>query len=315
MGNKECKKYKELIMEKIDGEISDNDKIQLEIHIKSCEDCNIYLRKMERIKKATDSLIYDIPPFLEEKIMSKIAEKEYKQPVFVFDFRRVFAYAVSFSVILFISVFLIYNKFDNKTVQLSDISVTKEVKISKQAKNTELKSKIEKSIEIKSEVAMNENIGTSITETLPAEPKIAINSTNIEEKTQIKPRQDYNIKKIDTIKPGLEAAKVTPIPPVPYNPLLLQDKAIVANNVINPLRGDVATIRFIVDDTVFVKIAIYDKNIRPVSIILNEEKGRGTYEATWSGKGDNNEIVSEGVYFVYIQIGSRVIKKSIIVNK
>jgi hypothetical protein len=137
----------------------------------------------------------------------------------------------------------------------------------------------------------------------------------VEEKSQIKPKQDYNVRKTDSIKPGVEAAKVTPISPVVSNELLSRDKAIVANNVINPLQGDTAIIRFIVDDDAFVKIVIYDKNIRPVSVILNEQKGRGTYEATWSGKGDNNQIVSEGVYFVYVQIGTKVIKKNIIVNK
>lgn len=324
MSNKECKKYKELIMESIDGEIYNNDKIQLDIHLKSCENCNIYFRKMERIKKATNSLIYDIPPFMEEKIMSKITEKEYKQPVFVFDFRRAFAYAASFSLILFISLFLIYNSFDNKTIELSDTPTTSEIQMSKLAKSNELPQKSEKFTDIKSEIAKKEiimqdkqdNINSEVQVALEKEQKMALNSTDeIIEKIQIKPVQDYNVKKIDTIQPGLAAAKVTPIPPIPYNPLLAQDKAIVANNVINPLRGDTAIIKFIVDDTAFVKIIIYDKNVRPVSVILNEEKGRGTYEATWAGKSDNNEIVSEGVYFVYIQIGTRVIKKSIIVNK
>lgn len=322
MSNKECKKYKELIMESIDGEINNNDKIYLDTHLQSCEDCKIYFRKMERIKKATNSLIYDIPPFMEEKIMSKIME-EHKRPIFVFDFSRAFAYAASFSLILFISIFLIYNRFDNKTIKLSDIPTISEIQISKQAKSNESLQKRYKSVEIKSEIAQDinkqnkqKNINSQMQVVLEKEQKIALNSKDIiNEKTQIKPVQDYNVKKIDTIQPGLAVAKVTPIPPIPYNPLLTQDKAIVANNVINPLQGDKAIIRFMVDDTVFVKIVIYDKNVRPVSIILNEEKGRGTYEATWAGKSDNNEIVSEGVYFVYIQIGTRVIKKSIIVNK
>lgn len=324
MSNKDCKKYKELIMESIDGEIIQNDKIQLDIHLKSCENCNIYLRKMEKIKKATGSMIYNIPPFMEEKIMSKITGKVYKQPVFVFDFRRAFAYAFTFGVVLFVSVFLIYNRFDNKIVRLSDMPLNTKNKITEQVKNIELSQKTDKSSDIQSEIVekdidvlnKQDNTIIQVPVTQEKEIKTALNSTDVlDENKQIKPQQDYNVKKIDAGQPGLSAAKVTPIPSVPDNPLLIQEKAIVANNVINPLRGDKAIIRFVVDDTAFVKIVIYDKNIRPVSKILNEEKSRGTYEATWEGKGDNNEIVSEGVYFVYIQIGTRVIKKSIIVNK
>jgi len=55
--------------------------------------------------------------------------------------------------------------------------------------------------------------------------------------------------------------------------------------------------------------------VRPISRILDEYKDRGTYEATWEGRTDTGETVSEGVYFVYVQIGTTVIKKSIIVNK
>jgi len=321
MSNKMCKKYKELIMENMDNEISTNDKIQLDIHIKSCENCRIYLKKMEKIKKVTNSLIYDIPPFMEEKIMSKINEREFKQPVFVFNFRKTFAYAVSFVFILFISIFLIYNKFDNKIVQLADTSTDLKIKIQKQVNNIQTKQNNDAVSDIKTDVIKQElkeqpNILKEDEVKQENNNTIVLKQNNvIDEKSQVKPVQDYNIKKIDTIQPGLSAAKVTPIPPLPYNPLLEQDKAIVANNLINPLQGDKAIIRFIVDDTSFVKIVIYDKNIRPVSVILNEEKSRGTYEATWAGKSDNNEIVSEGVYFVYIQIGTRVIKKSIIVNK
>ncbi|MCX8092666.1 MAG: zf-HC2 domain-containing protein [Candidatus Goldbacteria bacterium] len=324
MSNNDCKKYRELIMENIDGEISDNNKIQMDIHIKNCANCNIYLKKMEKIKNATKTLIYNIPPFMEEKIMSQISGKIYKKPVFSFNFGRVFAYAASFGLVLFISLFLIYNTFDNKIVKLSDLPTNVESQITtQQIKSNEISQKIDKSDEITTEIVKkNTNISDkqenimNIQQIQEKDIKTAMNSIEIkEEEIQDKPRQDYNIKKIDTIQPGLLAAKVTPIPPVPYNPLLAQEKAIVANNVINPLKGDKAVIRFIVDDTAFVKIVIYDKNIRPVSKILNEEKSRGTYEATWEGKSDSNEIVSEGVYFVYIQIGTRVIKKSIIVTK
>lgn len=316
MSNKYCNKYKKLIMERLDGEISDNDNVHLDIHIKTCESCRIYFVKIEKIKKVINTLTYEIPPFIEEKIMSKITQKTYKQPVFYFNLRPVWGYALSFGMVLFVSIFLIYNKFENKTIQLSDIPVISEIPVSKEVKNVEMQKITNKSINAVSEVAKQHDSAIKIQEPFINEQKTALNtSIIIEEKTNIKPIQDYNVKKIDLIKPGLEAAKVTPIPPVPYNPLLEKDKAIVANNVINPLRGDSAIIRFIVDDTAFVKIVIYDKNIRPVSIILNEEKTRGTYEAIWSGKSDNNQIVSEGVYFVYIQIGTRVVKKSIIVNK
>ncbi|HNZ29087.1 MAG TPA: hypothetical protein PKJ42_03750 [Candidatus Goldiibacteriota bacterium] len=52
-----------------------------------------------------------------------------------------------------------------------------------------------------------------------------------------------------------------------------------------------------------------------VAKLIDEEKTPGAYQILWYGKNDNSEVVREGVYFVYIQIGKRVIKKNIIVSK
>jgi hypothetical protein len=114
---------------------------------------------------------------------------------------------------------------------------------------------------------------------------------------------------------GVTAAKVTPVPTQPGLPLLDQNKAIIADNLINPNHGDAARIVIKVEETSIVKILVYDRAGRVVANILNEEKSPGNYEAYWYGKNDSAQTVSSGAYFVYIQIGQRVIKGHIIVNK
>ena len=58
-----------------------------------------------------------------------------------------------------------------------------------------------------------------------------------------------------------------------------------------------------------------EKESRVNEIKEKEKKAAGKYEAYWGGKNDNGQTVTEGIYFVYIQIGTRVIKKNIIVTK
>jgi hypothetical protein len=317
-GLKGCKEYKEQVMEAIDGLITKEGKAGLNTHINACTECRKYLKNMEKIRK-TVSAGYEVPPYLEAKIMAKITGKT-KQPAWQPGLRPVLSFAASFGLVMLLSLFIIYRSFDNKTVTVADMPFMQE-----------------KAVAVKPEIRQ------VVKETAPDVKLAVVNPAEQEINTVSKTQPEINrliaekehgpalklasntsetavtAQKNDVVKTGeasgLVMLKPGVIPTTTDNPLLDKDLAIVANNLINPLRGEFATIIIKVIEPATVKIIIYDKSVRPVSKILDSFKDRGTYEATWEGRTDNGETVSEGVYFVYIQIGTRVIKKSIIVNK
>jgi hypothetical protein len=316
-GLNDCKEYKELVMDEIDGLITKEGKARLNSHIVICADCNKYHTNMEKIIK-TVSAGYEVPAFLEAKIMAKIEESA-DRPAWQFNLRPVLSFAVSFGLVMLVSLFLIYKSFDNKTVIVADIPVIKEKAIAvkpaikqpvKEAAPVVNTAAVEPAIEqVKTASNIQSESNTTYTEEHGPSVKIASNS---QEAAVTAP--SYNVVKTGESS-GLVMLKPGVIPATTENKLLDSDLAIVANNLINPLKGQFATITIKVIDPANVKIIVYDKSVRPISKILDSYKERGTYEATWEGRTDSGETVSEGVYFVYIQIGKRVIKKSIIVNK
>ncbi len=80
----DCTKYRKLIHEFIDNEISNENELALLSHITSCEDCKIYLSNMSKLKTsikesfANHTNLKNID--LSKKIMSKI--KTEKQPTY-----------------------------------------------------------------------------------------------------------------------------------------------------------------------------------------------------------------------------------------
>jgi hypothetical protein len=103
--------------------------------------------------------------------------------------------------------------------------------------------------------------------------------------------------------------------PTPSDAVLDAQIAVVANNMIDTRKAQFATIKVKVDGNEHVKVTIYDKAVRVVAQLIDEDKTPGAYQVDWSGKNENNETVREGVYYVFIQIGNRVIKRNVIVAK
>lgn len=313
-GLKGCNEYKELVMETIDCLITKEVKAGLNEHVKACPDCRKYLKNMQKIRK-TVSVAYEVPPYLETKIMAKITGKA-EQPAWHFNFRPVLSFAASFGLVMIISLFIIYKSLDNKTVTVADMPVIHEKAVAikpaiKTAPVTEAPA-----IKVADEkLVINTalNIAPESNNTYAEEHGPSIQLASNTDKAAVTASQNNVVKTGESS--GLVMLKPGVIPTTTDNPLLDRDLAIVANNLINPLRGEFATITIKVMDPANVKITVYDKNVRPISKILDAFKDRGVYEATWEGRTDSGETVSEGVYFVFIQIGTRVIKKPIIVNK
>lgn len=161
---------------------------------------------------------------------------------------------------------------------------------------------------------MNENVNAINGDTKIMQNKIVQNVpfSGRENKQNKIDAPSYSLSKSDSVSVRMAKEQITPSK---TNPLLERDKAIVGNNLINPLKNEYAIIKIKVEEPSRVRIILYDKRIKVVSNLIDEQKEPGIYEVKWYGRNSNGEIVSEGIYFVYIQIGNTVIKKNIVVVK
>ncbi len=312
---KECKKYRELAMDLVDGLIKPSDRILLEKHIESCADCKKAVINMKKITKFMSEIPVEPPAFLETRIMAHIIKGKQEKASWLTGLRPVLSYAASFGFILIASLLVISRSFNNNTVNVADLppatsqSTAKEapkavkIVVSEPGIRQELRQPEKKKIQ-QANVPV-EAAERSVAVRLP-EPK----SGSVTLATADTAKQAVNVPE-NAQKMAVLGVKET----TTDNPLLDSEGMFVANNLVNPLKGEFATIVVKVTEPENVKIIIYDKNVRPVSRILDEYKSRGIYEARWAGRTDTGETVSEGVYFVYVQIGKRVIKKPVIINK
>jgi|GEM_PF-1051655 anti-sigma factor RsiW len=341
-----CRDYRELIMAKTDGEISAEELSLLEAHIKGCADCADYEKDLIKMAQITSSMKVEAPLYLETRVMEAIKTAP---AVHGFGLGRGLAFALSFTAVLCAAVFIIYDKSD---IQKKDMAVIKQDVHAAQIPETVKAHKYLKPVvniarsqakTINKEVAVNEIVNKKV-----VSPETGVKETAVKEVIASKPEEKapasapymqvpaytpaavpannaVTISKNNdktTISGAVSAARVSAAevskietPTTVAIPLLESEKAIVANNLINPDRGEAAHIVINVEQQSECKIVIYDKSIRVVSVILNGSKAPGKYEAYWYGKNDNGQKVTEGIYFVYIQIGTRVIKKNIIVTK
>ncbi len=315
-----CKKIKRIIQEYIDGLLNQYNRNILFNHISQCENCKEYLENTEKIKFYVSKLKVKEPYYLETKIMAKIREQEHvNEKASIFNLGLIFKPALSFAVaslIIIGSVFLIYNntgdsklslnlpeKSPDKIIKTEDINKAKDIKISKtesNIKNDDIVIAEKKVIQEKTEITISEN--------LKAGNELKIRADTVAKSDEPK----YSLSKVDGIEFKMAKEIATPST---TNPLLERDKAIIGNNMINPLKGEYSTIKIKVDESARVRIIIYDKRIKVVANLVDEQKEPGIYEVKWYGRNTAGDILSEGVYFVYIQIGNQVIKKNVIIIK
>lgn len=314
MEYKNCKKIKELIMDYIDGILLPEKVNLLYTHLEECVECKIYLENMAKIRFYVSQIKVKEPFYLEQKIIAKINEYEQnKRKIWDFGFilKPALSYALSI-IFIFGAIFLIYNNLGNKhitTVNLKDIPIIEKSKETKQPKIGNNVSEVAKNAS-----NLNENVNAINGDTKIMQNKIVQNVpfSRIENKQNKIDAPSYSLSKSDNVSVKMAKGEITPSI---TNPLLERDKAIVGNNLINPLKNEYAIIKVKVDEPSRVRIILYDKRIKVVSNLIDEQKDPGIYEVKWYGRNSNGEIVSEGIYFVYIQIGNTVIKKNIVVVK
>ncbi len=311
MKDKKCDKIKEMIVESLDGASNAQNKAFIDSHISQCPGCAKYSKDMELIINNSKNIRFNAPDFIETRIMAAIqSQNTVKKPVFA----HVLRVGASFAAVVFAATFLIYNNISDKQHKVEMASVNSAVETEKAVvvKNDIKKEPVRTA---KAEEAVKEASAVKTAETYeknvlvyeyrPAPKQEAVaNVPAAADKAAEQP-----------VSSGVRAAKDPGVEPTPSPPLLDAEKALVANNLINPNLGQAAAIKIKVDETARVKVVIYDKAVREVAKLIDEEKTPGAYQILWYGKNDNSEVVREGVYFVYIQIGKRVIKKNIIVSK
>ena len=71
----------------------------------------------------------------------------------------------------------------------------------------------------------------------------------------------------------------------------------------NPTRGRPATLRFTLARAGDVRLAIFDPLGRRVRTLLAGERGAGSGQVVWDGRGESGEALAPGTYFARLAIG------------
>jgi len=89
----------------------------------------------------------------------------------------------------------------------------------------------------------------------------------------------------------------------------------LTNNLFNPTKPGTVNIRYDIPTDSTVLITVRDSNGEIKKTLLNESKPAGTYNLGWDGRDDRGQIVSSGMYIVFIDAGSFKDKKKVIIAK
>jgi len=87
------------------------------------------------------------------------------------------------------------------------------------------------------------------------------------------------------------------------------------NNVINPSKGERATIMVELEERGYIKIVLYDMKGNEIKELADEEREAEVWKYYWDGKDDSGNVVGSGLYFVHIQAGDYRTTKKIVIIK
>jgi hypothetical protein len=74
----------------------------------------------------------------------------------------------------------------------------------------------------------------------------------------------------------------------------------ILNNVINPGRGDLATLQYFLGTAGSVTVTVFDLSGSIVNVLVRGTQTAGEYEITWDGRNRGRAAVTRGIYFVRI---------------
>ena len=98
--------------------------------------------------------------------------------------------------------------------------------------------------------------------------------------------------------------------------ITLSENSKLINNLFDPLRGGQVNIQYTIVSDTNVKITVHKSNGEIVRTLLDQAKTIGSYtDLNWDGKDDQGQVVSSGVYIVFIDAGSFKDKKRVVIAK
>ena len=74
----------------------------------------------------------------------------------------------------------------------------------------------------------------------------------------------------------------------------------ILNNVINPDKGEKATLQFNQGKSGQVTIIVFDLSGSIVNVLMRTSQGPGSYAVTWDGRNRGGRAVARGLYFIKI---------------
>ncbi|MFW5844020.1 MAG: FlgD immunoglobulin-like domain containing protein, partial [Spirochaetota bacterium] len=77
----------------------------------------------------------------------------------------------------------------------------------------------------------------------------------------------------------------------------------IANNVINPERGERATLNYTLDSSQMVRIIVFNLAGDVIEIIQSGRQDAGDYSTTWDGTNRQGRPVARGIYFIRVMAG------------
>lgn len=72
----------------------------------------------------------------------------------------------------------------------------------------------------------------------------------------------------------------------------------IMHNVINPVRGETAKLHYVLDQTGYVTINVFDLKGDIVDVLVRGQQAKGEYSTSWNGRNRGGRIVARGIYFI-----------------
>lgn len=94
----------------------------------------------------------------------------------------------------------------------------------------------------------------------------------------------------------------------------IPDNLYLEQNYPNPFKRT-TTIRFALDAPDNVELVVYDLLGRRVATLLKEQLSAGVYEVTWDARDEGGRLVSSGVYFYTLKVGSHTETRRMVLQR
>ena len=78
---------------------------------------------------------------------------------------------------------------------------------------------------------------------------------------------------------------------------------------------DQTTIKFDLQSSQLVKLAVYDLSGKEVRVLTNVNLAKGNHEFTWNGRNEFGQSLPQGVYLVKMEGGGKVLSGKVVLGR